>query len=813
MDLSLIISILGIVLAEPINLGVEAIKNHKNILRRWKDTLEVAISKTFKAYNIDVSKQSISNFSLKLSDLIKNKIPDNIDEVNEYIKISIEDAEIKCCISSIQFNIVKFSESFFVNWNELIINNHELSEFLNLIYSRNTSQVIKEVRKSINCLSENQKETTEISKKIFYAIDNKKISAPKYNDSNVLNEYREKYSQLLFLENNEITQIRLGDIFVTPSYTTKSLTFNDAFEGIVNFIENKPSNKFTGINSLNKALIILGMPGIGKSTLIAKIASRIQSKELVIFRCKDLDYNTMIFSIEDAIVKQLNQNRSYFKGKIIILEGYDEALLINNEKLDQSTNLRKFIDYINTKVIITCRKNYIMEDESYFINTQIIELIPFDRNKINSYIERYEELSRTKVVSREGYYSDIKLFGIPLILYIALRLKMDITSITERTSFFDDVFSVNGKILMRLYNPGEAYDGVTLTRDTQKRIQLHKIIIKIARKMFMTGERHLNTEQLYSITNSENYDEDVKRYYAISFYYSKTECGAIEFIHNSIYDYFVAQNFFIMIADMYNPIFNVEIVFKQWAEFFSTKEITREILDFTLSSIIKNGYIEREIYESKLKQLFQFMLDTCGINEYIRNSNSKYMDKATILTNSIWETTIAVYKKIAQEDRDVFSITKIVGNKQRELVELIHIISGSRELTGCIFNNNNFHLCDFRLTNLYNASLSNLTISDCDFSFGKIANSYFDKVNITSTSFSGTIFNECKFKHCTFDGIDFIETAFLNCKFSNSDFSRCIIHEKYLVGLTGRNNVIDKAFISHGDLITIYTEYIKSSSI
>lgn len=152
----------------------------------------------------------------------------------------------------------------------------------------------------------------------------------------------------------------------------------------------------------NKMLLILGQPGIGKSTLITWITANFTNKidDILVYQfasdLKNVIWQNLGNDIKRSLLEELNILAEDLEGKILILDGFDELSVgkdrvqILNQiywKLIKESSLNKF------SLIITCRENYI--DKLFKINCNYITLQSWNEEQINGFCKTFQEKNKT----------------------------------------------------------------------------------------------------------------------------------------------------------------------------------------------------------------------------------------------------------------------------------------------------------------------------------------------------------------------------------------------------------------------------------
>lgn len=221
-------------------------------------------------------------------------------------------------------------------------------------------------------------------------------------------------------------------------------------------------------------------------------------------------------------------------------------------------------------LIITCRENYIYELQK--VQCDYATLQPWDEKQIQSFCKIYymfrgEKKSNVSQNTNNKILENKEVFGIPLILYMVLALDISVEKNSKMVDIYDQIFSLdNGGIYDRCIKNasyGEEH------RISKIKRQIHKISQRIAFWIFENNsEKALISNEKYEeicdivIKEMKGKNEDVKNDFLIGNYFKLTKhCEGIEteelqFVHRSIYEYFVTVYFF--------PLFPVLLLKVKW---------------------------------------------------------------------------------------------------------------------------------------------------------------------------------------------------------------------------------------------------------
>lgn len=201
-----------------------------------------------------------------------------------------------------------------------------------------------------------------------------------FQNSNILQnvksrtqEYADKWNENMFLNNfdkhdeNAGVNVKLREVYIVahlPHYIWKNNRYlnSDLKDFLFGYVNNKDKNSM---------LLVLGQPGIGKSTLITWITANFidNINDILVYQfASDLgnvkwkDINEK-YDLVDNILLNLHLSYLSLDGKTLIIDGLDEIRVENKIEILNKLywKLIKKGSLTNFSLIVTCRENYIQE--------------------------------------------------------------------------------------------------------------------------------------------------------------------------------------------------------------------------------------------------------------------------------------------------------------------------------------------------------------------------------------------------------------------------------------------------------------------
>lgn len=463
-------------------------------------------------------------------------------------------------------------------------------------------QTFETMREGFDVSNKNDEET---HRKLDYAIEginiiDKKIDAIENNEAkhckipikNRAGEYADKWDKNVFLndfnkrDKNAGINIKLKEIYLEnhlPYYIWKmeEEPLHDLSELLSEYIVD---------NDDKEMLLILGQPGIGKSTLITWIMANLVKNldDIYIYQfASDLKkINWQCDNILSEIFRITNIEYDELENKVLILDGFDE-IHINGDReriLNKlKRELKKWNDLKTFSLIITCRENYIYDIEN--IDCDYIILQAWDEEQIDSFCRTYWKRCGTNVLEDkiQKILKNKEILGIPLILYMILALDITIEKNSSIVDVYDQIFSLKkGSIYDR------CYDIEHRINDPKVKKYIHQISKRISFWIFENNDDKAfiyqkNFGEICDMVMQEAKDksEEIQSNTLIGSYFKIKHCEGkgtdeVYFVHRSIYEYFVAVYFFEAICDLETK----EEVAGKLGELLKDGVLTMQILKF-----------------------------------------------------------------------------------------------------------------------------------------------------------------------------------------------------------------------------------------
>ena len=503
-------------------------------------------------------------------------------------------------------------------------------------------------------------------------------------------------------------------------------------------------NEYTGDNTDKKMLLILGQAGIGKSTLITWIMANLVEKKDDIYVYKfssDLkNVNWQGENILNDILKTIMFRYDELENKTLIIDGLDE-INAGSEKESILNRLNQELAEINIlknfSLIITCRENYVCELKK--IECDFITLQIWNDYQIISFCEIYGKKSTCTVPQSKisKILENKEFFGIPLILYMVLALNIAIEKSASLIDIYDQIFSLDRSSIYDRCIENSRYGQDHRISKFNIKQQIHQISQRIAFWIFENNpEKEIitpkNYEKICDDVISENSDgnEDIKKDFLIGNYFKLInhcdgmETQELQFVHRSIYEYFVVVYFF----ESIHKLESKEKVAGKLGELLKDGHLSKQMLEFIK---YKFDGMEGKNLSNIIRDIFNMMLQDGMTYYYIKEQKEPLLDifvrEKNILSNMLeiirlWQTKLEYIDKkiVVYMQQNHFNKLNLGGvNLVKEDLRGANLRGanlGGADLRGADLRGADLRGANLRGANLRGANLSEANLIGADLS-------------------------------------------------------------------------------------------------
>ena len=699
----------------------------------------------------------------------------------------------------------------------------------------------EEIERKLDCLINEL-----VNKKVF-----EKRNSSKYPIENRAKEYADRWNKNVFLNNfherdeNAGVNIKLSKLYLKEHLPHYKWKMNDKMSyDLKNLLR-----EYIVDNNDKKMFLILGQAGVGKSTLITWILSNLveQKDHILVYQfASDLkNVNWTEDNILNEIFKIIGLKREEVEGKTLILDGFDEIYANCDrerilKKLNQELKVMNILQRFS--LIITCRENYI--DKSDLGNVEYIILQAWNEEQIKSFCENYEQESARKhpeTVKNNILGDKInkilenqEIFGIPLILYMVLALNVDIEESSSIVEIYDQIFSLKkGGIYDRCYDIEHRINAPEIKK------HIHKISQRIAFGMFEDNadEVFISQKEFEEICENEMIEsgkksEDIQRDVLIGNFYKLKYCegketDGIQFVHRSIYEYFVAVYFF----ESINKLTSKEEVAGKLGELLKDGHLSKQILEY-----IKYKFESMEGYSLSdiTKEVFNIMLRD-GMTYYAQGKYKDIIVREINIFANMLEVVHLWNLKLGKSDNNIVFYLLHSGLLKLNLsgadlsgADLSGVYLGGADLSEAnlceaFLYGANLNMADLRKADLRRANLSRADLSDADLDGADLSGVYLGGANLFEAYLNGADLRRAYLNGADLNGADLREADLREVDLRRADLRRADLSGADLSGADLRKVVFDeeqvdefcekyniddsRVYISKIDEIISYKEY------
>lgn len=619
-------------------------------------------------------------------------------------------------------------------------------------------------------------------------------------------EYADKWNENMFLndfdkrDENAGVNVKLGEVYLEEHLPHYIWEDNDDGKPLpdLKYLLSEYINEKRG----NKMLLILGQPGIGKSTLItwSVVNFNDRIKDILVYKFSSdlINVDWQDNRISNKILEKLNLSCDDLNGKTLILDGFDEVNIEEKRRRDILDSL--YGDWIynrtidNFSLIITCRENYVQRFA--ILKCKYITLQQWNKKQIRSFCNIYQEKTKS-IVSESTIKKLIEkkcIFGIPLILYMVLALNIAIEQEGSIVDVYDKIFALDGGIYDRCIDNKMFAEK---HRISKMKKQIHQISEEIAIWMFKNkpDEATISQEEYHKICdnitkeveiNSEKLENDflIATYFKLVRHCEGIETQKVYFVHRTIYEYFVAETIYNSIESSLIELSeeSKEVLAGNIAVYLTEKGYTKTISDYLDYKILK---LYNNLSQEKKMYFFQWWEET--FEKMLKVGMFFYTGQSVRTFKNIIRQEMQCFRNLLDILRGLMSIserkyfmrsTKILS----KYIEFCRIEYGEEiedEEMRLDFKKINLSYLDLRKTNLSNLYLEDINLNGS---------------NLTNANFSGAYLKFASFQFANVSKANLTEANLIKADFRGADLTDTNLTDAKLNGSKWYMNDVKKAF-------------------
>jgi len=393
---------------------------------------------------------------------------------------------------------------------------------------------------------------------------------------------KEKFTSPLFFDKDTPSPPTLKDVYTFQNFVTYGLhppysrgEYTDLETLICKFLEAESyyrSEYFRNIGCVTNevsGLIILANAGMGKSSILSWIAYYCDhlfpaSLYRHVYLAKLRDLSEHICSI-DQLAAFFGEAREYVNGSIFLLDAFDEFTTSSDDgkRIAFIESLCYQIYSNGGRLIITSRLNYFEHLNPHrFTYALAIGLRPFTSEQAERWWINYHSKDSSSITHRNfgGIQRKIEntvdreFYGIPIVLYMIAYSGINVDEYKTKYDLYTALFGISG---IRLYGAREVGSNMTSLNYNKKYVrfeleeatELFNVLCDIAYKIYQNEKEgytngRISRHQIHEIIQNnrlKKYEAFLMNHYSIASYFRGSTEGVLEFVHRSIFDYYLAQ--------------------------------------------------------------------------------------------------------------------------------------------------------------------------------------------------------------------------------------------------------------------------------
>ncbi len=579
--------------------------------------------------------------------------------------------------------------------------------------------------------------------------------------NNKKQDYINLWNSRLFLHlDNNKKPLTLADAFIMPDYTIyqypQKINFSDK-DTLEDMIK-----KFV-IYERTSTMLITGVPGMGKTSIVSWIAQKYEANDnFMILRFRDWDSEDLGNGLLKAICNTLKCKRKDLNEKLLVLDGFDEIKSLDRRKQILNKFLNDIKDLEKSKIIITSRPTYIDS-----INFQIrVELLPFNVKKIQRF---YKKITGIALNKNDIDKNNLDVMGIPVILYMAIMSKIDITKSSTKPELYNRIFAEKGGIFDRF---SEYDSGSQLLRNADNVKKYLEFLQKTAFMMFEKDNLLLSKNEC-EIPKLEFEGRDVSILeFPIKHLFENTKTN-IEFIHKSVYEYFISEYIFYAISEIIEKDdFKIEDLAGVMGRLFKYRKLSFEIIEF-LKYRVSNSLNDK--YDI-VSNTFNLMIED-GMTYYTGECYRNVIDcELRVFYNMLeiihlwerdyydFEEKINYYIKTCQNMFGVNLIRLTLRGAELSRIDLRGAYLSEAKLAGTRLRGTILSKLNLRGVDLSKADLRRANLSRTDLREANLIESNLSKADLRGTDLRGANLNKANLRGAYLNKATFDEKQVSNLK-------------------------------------------------
>ncbi len=552
-------------------------------------------------------------------------------------------------------------------------------------------------------------------------------------------------------------------------------------------------------------IFLLGQPGQGKTSCCYKLVydyfennNDLPQEKIFFIKIRELVAKDFIANPFQEIAKNLPVAFDIEKEEgYLILDGLDEAFMSGGVSESDLRNLYERLKKRRNrklKIILTSRFSYLQVNDSCLDNTLIVHLANLNDDQIIDYSNKFSKFypqnnftSKIEKIIDEDKYKHVKeLLQQAVLIYFIGISDIDIEEKDSKALIYDKIFDA---MAMRSWDKSGQLDYLNSRMKNNPenyKKHLRDYLCNLAFEIYQSPQLFISLQQLNALESTKNFIKkcfredlinstenlkEINKYLLISFYFQESNKQnsndtAIEFFHNSLFEYLTAEFFWkehkklLLAVDEDSDLIEIDYIkyFELTNRLIGNKERNYSV-ETNLIEIIENdqNLIKQQI-SSQMNRLLNEGLDEDFILRYDRKTcKLTSREKANEIARLMW----TIFHSANRKNEIQFNFPSKLTNYLDTILTVFEDFENVQLLNIDLFNGLNMH----------DGLLNKVTIIDgyskIDLTECHIKDTLFDNVHLYDLYFHKNNFDNVTFYNCDFDHhkIFVKENKFTHCRF------------------------------------------------
>ena len=608
--------------------------------------------------------------------------------------------------------------------------------------------------------------------------------------NNKKENYIDNWNSRLFLhqDNNE-APMTLAESFLTPDYRICKCVDRIGFSSgdILDVI----IDKFIQYQKTS-TMLITGVPGIGKSSIISWLANQYKDDDkIVILRFRDWESEELKYGLLRAIIQTLHCKKLDLENFILVLDGFDEMKALNKREHIFHAFVNDIKDFDNFKCIITSRPAYIVQDAFQVV----VELQEFDIQKVKDF---YKIITGNVLKNTKKLESNLTVLGVPVILYMAIMSKVDISKNHTKPELYNRIFAERGGIFDRFFDGNNEYSkGSQLMRNSENIKCYLKFLRETAFKMFEKDNLSLSKDEYHIPELSYQGDTISVLEFPIKHLFENVPFH-IEFIHKSIYEYFVSEYIYGAMNGAINNVNPQRKLASNFGHLLNKNLLSPEILEF-LRYKIRNSDMKEEF--EVVNGVFQLMLKN-GMTFFTNRCFRNVIDCEMMVFANMLEV-IHIFEKDCYHFDD-----SICNYLQYNKIVQLNLYMANIEyaklrrtnLEGANLEGANLEAADLRGANLEESNLIYVNIESANLGEANLEGANLGRANLEGADLKGANLEGAKLRGANLAGVNLGRAKLRGANLAGANLERANLENANLRGANLEESNLEESNLIYGHL-------------